>query len=34
MFIYSLACCGIFTVVATFYAGGFLTKKEMVNYDS
>lgn len=34
MFIYFLACCGIVTIVATFYAGGFLTKKDMDDYDN
>ena len=34
MIIYSMACCGIFAIVGTFYAGGFLTKKNMVDYDN
>lgn len=34
MFLYLLACCGIATIVATFYAGGFLTKKDMEEYDT
>lgn len=34
MLLYLLACCGIATIVATFYAGGFLTKKNMQEYNT
>ena len=34
MLLYTLACCGFLAIFATFYAGGFLTKKDMDNYDN
>ena len=34
MFLHAMVWCGIFAIIATFYAGGFLTKKDMEDYDA